>query len=131
MSSKASKGAVASKIGDPEMGTLRRLREGLPEIGHDSFKEWEPTLYKLWEKLREHTQDLQSIIQDQLKLTLVPAYKEYLQPVVPDGLMFELLPEQDPSGIKRMVFQGKWNSQNQAYLKKIDKQEADKIIIIP
>ena len=61
MSLNASKGAAASKKDEPETGSLRRLREGLPEIGHDSFKDWGPTLYKLLEKLHEHTQDLQSI----------------------------------------------------------------------
>ena len=58
---------------DGELGALGKLREGLPGIGHDSFQEWETILYKLWEKLREHTQDLQSTVQDQLRLTITPA----------------------------------------------------------
>ena len=44
--------------GAGELGALGKLREGLPEIGHDSFNDWEPIFYKLLEKLREHTQDL-------------------------------------------------------------------------
>ena len=75
-----------------------------PEIGHDSFKDWEPILHKLWEKLREHTQDLQSIIQDQPKLTLVPAYKVRILPEVTNVMMAQFTPELDPIGIKRMLF---------------------------
>ena len=43
--------------------------------------------------------------------------------------MAQFTPELDPIGIKRMLFQGQWNSQNQAYLEKIDKQEQDKIMV--
>ena len=129
MSAKGSKGGLPPRKEEPEIGSLGRLREGLPEIGHDSFKDWEPILYKLWEKLREHTQDLQSIIQDQLKLTLVPSYKVYIFPEVTNEMMDQLAPEKDPMGIKRMLFQGRWNSQNQAYLKKIDRQEQDKTMV--
>ena len=126
--SKGSKSGASSKKEEAEIGSLRKLREGLPEIGHDSFKEWEPILQKLWEKLREHTQDLQSIIQDPLKLTLKPAYKVYLEPVVEQGIMGQLTLEADPNGIRKMIFQGRWNSKNQAYLKKVDRQEQDKVM---
>ena len=103
---------------DGELGALGKLREGLTEIGHDSFKDWEPILYKLWEKLREHTQDLQSIVQDQLRLTVIPAYKVYTRPIIDNAEVATFTPELDPNGVKRMIFQGKWNSENQAHLKK-------------
>ena len=115
---------------DGELGALGKVREGLPEVGHDSFKDWEPILYKLWEKLREHTQDLQSIVQDQLRLTVLPAYKVYTRPTVDNAEVATFTPELDPNGVKRMIFQGKWNSENQAYLKKMDRQEQDKVIVL-
>ena len=55
MSAKGLKGPSSLKKEDGEMGALGKLRESLPEIGHDGFKDWEPIFYKLLEKLREHT----------------------------------------------------------------------------
>ena len=122
MSAKGLKGPSSMKKEDGELGALGKLREGLPEIGHDSSKDWEAITYKLWEKLREHTQDLQSIVQDQLRLTIIPAYKVYARPVPDDAETATFTPELDPNGVKRMIFQGEWNSKNQAYLKKVDRQ---------
>ena len=80
MSHKGSKGGAPSRKEEAETGSLRKLREGLTEISHDCFKDWDPILLKLQDKLREHTQDLQSIVQDQLRLTKVPAYKAHDPP---------------------------------------------------
>ena len=128
MSAKGLKGPSSMKKEDGELGALGKLREGLPEIGHDSFKDWEAITYKLWEKLREHTQDLQSIVQDQLRLTIIPAYKVHARPVPDDAETATFTPELDPNGVKRMIFQGEWNSKNQAYLKKVDRQNQDKVM---
>jgi hypothetical protein len=40
MSHKGSKGGAPSREEEAETGSLGKLREGLPEIGHDCFKDW-------------------------------------------------------------------------------------------
>ena len=50
-----------------ETSALGKLREGLPEIGHDCYKEWDTIALQFKDKLRETTQDLQLIFKDELK----------------------------------------------------------------
>jgi hypothetical protein len=57
------------------------------------------------------------------------AYTIYQPPAASKADLARLSPEADPVGIQKMLFQGKWNSANQAYLKKMDKQEQDKIMV--
>jgi hypothetical protein len=129
MSHKGSKGGAPSRKEEAETGSLGKLREGLTEIGHDCFKDWEPILLKLQDKLREHTQDLQSIVQDQLRLTKVPAYKVYDPPRPSAADLAMISPEADPGGIQKLLFQGIWTGANQAYLRKQDRQDQDKIMV--
>jgi hypothetical protein len=40
-----------------------------------------------------------------------------------------LTPTANPAGIQKVLFQGIWNSANQAYLKKLDRQEQGKVMV--
>ena len=123
MSQRGVKGGAPSRTEEAETGSLGKLREGLPEIGIHSFKDWDTIIIpKLEDKLRDGTQDLKSICKDPLKTKKVAAYVNYVRPIPSAADLASLDPEADPHGIQRMLFQGIWSSRNQAYLKKKDKQ---------
>jgi hypothetical protein len=62
MSQKCFEGGASSRTEEAETGSLGKLREGLPEIGIHSFKDWDTIIIpKLEDKLRDGTQDLKSI----------------------------------------------------------------------
>jgi hypothetical protein len=53
MSQKGSKGGAPSRTEEAEIGSLGKLREGLPEIGIHSFKDWDTIIIpKLEDKLK-------------------------------------------------------------------------------
>jgi hypothetical protein len=130
MSQRCPKGGAPSRTEEAETVSLGKLREGLPVIGIHSFKDWDTIIIpKLKEKLRDCTQDLQSICKDPLKTEKVAAYIQYERPMPSAEDLASLTPEADPHGIQRMLFEGIWSSKNQAYLKKKDKQDQDKAIV--
>jgi hypothetical protein len=80
------------------------------------------------DKLRETIQVLQSIFKDELR-SKKAAYMIH-QPSVPsEDDLARLTRTADPAGIQKMHLQGVWNSANQAYLKKMDRQEQNKIMV--
>jgi hypothetical protein len=112
------------------IGSLGKLREGLPEIGIHSFKDWDTIIIpKLEDKLRDGTQDLKSICKDPLKTEKIAAYIVYERPRPSAADLATLTPAADPHGINKMLFQGIWSSLNQAYQKKQDKQDQDKAMV--
>ena len=131
MSQKGSKGGAPSRKEEAEKGPLGKkgMPDDLAEIGIDSFKNIDAIDIKLNNYLREHTQDLESIIQDQMMLSQIPAYKVHEPPGASEAELASFTPEFDPTGIRRMLFQGTWNSRNQAYLKKQDRQDQDKVMV--
>ena len=130
MSQKGSKGGAPSRAEEAEIGSLGKLREGLPEIGIHSFKDWDTIIIpKLEDKLRDGTQDLKSICKDPLKTEKVAAYIVYERPRPSESDLATLTPAADPHGINKMLFQGIWSSLNQAYQKKQDKQDQDKAMV--
>jgi hypothetical protein len=73
MSQKGSKGGAPSRKEEAEKGPLGKkgMPDDLAEIGIDSFKNIDAIDIKLNNYLREHTQDLESIIQDQMMLSQI------------------------------------------------------------
>jgi hypothetical protein len=130
MSRKCFKGGASSRTEEAETGSLGKLREGLPEIGIHSFKDWDTIIIpKLKDKLRDGTQDLKSICKDPLKTEKVAAYILYERPRASAADLASLQPEEDPHGIQRMLFQEIWSSLNQAYQQRKDKQDEDKAMV--
>jgi hypothetical protein len=103
MSQKSSKGGAPSRAEEAEIGSLGKLREGLPEIGIHSFKDWDTIIIpKLEDKVRDGTQYLKSICKDPLKNEKVAAYIVYERPRPSAGDLATLTPEADPHGIKNV-----------------------------
>lgn len=130
MRQKGSKGGAPSWRDEAEIGPIRKnlIPKGLVEIGIDSFKDMESIDARLKNHLQKHTQDLHSIIQDIMMMTEIPAYKVYAAPTASQEELAAITAEADPTGIKRMLFEGVWSSQYQSYMKKKEKQDRDKVM---
>ena len=77
MSQKGSKGGAPPRKYEGANGSLEKriIPAGLVEISHDCHKQWDSIIVKLKAYCRDNYQDLKSICQDPMKVTVAPAYR--------------------------------------------------------
>jgi hypothetical protein len=128
MSQKGSKGGVPPRKDEGANGTLekRTIPAGLVEISHDCHKQWDSIIAKLKAYCRDSYQDLQSICQDPMKVTVAPAYRKHLPPMASEAELEAIRKENDPTGDKNKIFMGLLSGRNNQYLKLLTQQRIDK-----
>ena len=87
MSQKGSKGGAPRRKDEGANGSLEKriIPAGLVEISHDCHKQWDSIIAKLKAYCRDSYQDLQSIRQDPMKVTVALAYRKYLPPIASEA----------------------------------------------
>ena len=125
MSFKGSKGGAPPRKDEGANGSLekRTIPAGLIEISHDCHKQWDSIIAKLKAYCRDNYQDLQSICQDPMKVTVASAYRKHLPPMAE---LEAIRKENDPSGYKNKIFMGLLSGRNNQYLKFLTQQRINK-----
>ena len=87
MSQKDSKGGAPPRKDEGANGSLEKkiISAGLIEISHDCLKQWDSIITKLKAYCRNNYQDLKSICQDPMKVTVAPAYRKHLSPMATEA----------------------------------------------
>ena len=126
MSQDGSKGGPRKDEGAKGSLGKRAIPEGLVEISHDCHKNWDNIIIALKDYFRDKYQDLESICQDPMTMTIAPAYWVYEAPVATEEQLAKIKKEADPTGNLNKLFMGAFSSTHSAYLKLAGQQQLDK-----
>ena len=128
MSQKGSKGGAPPRNDEGVKGPLGRkpIPEGLIEISHDCHTDWDYIMALLKDYFRDKYQDLESICQDPMTMTIAPEYWVYEPPKATERELAAITKEKDPTGDKNKIFMGLLSGRNSHYIKLVGQQELDK-----
>ena len=95
MSQKGSEGGAPPRKDEGAKGSLGKMAipEGLVEISHDCHKNWDNIIIALKDYFRDKYQDLESICQNPMMMTITPAYWVYEAPVATEEQLAKITKE--------------------------------------
>lgn len=105
---------------------LRIRAEGLLEITHNCWREWDKILMILKEYFRKHFEDLESICPDPMLITHIPANVTYPFPALDANVIAQLTDVTDPLGLQRQTILLVFRAQLTSITQKTDKQTLEK-----
>jgi hypothetical protein len=106
---------------------LRTKPDELPEIKHNSWLELDDMMLALKEFLRCNFQELESIIQDPMRLLNIAGYTQYVMPTLRPEELAGITEANDPLGILKQTVLLLFRAKIASHMQKTEKQMLDRV----